>query len=231
MTAARILLLLSTFLAASLARRLPRHRPIAAALLITLAVSAARAALPEARSWARASLALLVAPACAGAWAAAAALRACPRAGTLALGAWVAIAAAIGLGARPAAWWSGVLPAVYLLGAVAQAAAIVRWALREDRAVTVTERTLLALLAGDVVATVAPLLGGGPWELARIASGAALLGACVVQGAALRLKWVGRARNAGRVSANTLRPAAANAVARTCVQSARRRARPRRPVA
>jgi hypothetical protein len=189
MTLARVLLAVAIILAALVARERHRHRPIAVALLLVLGASLARSALPEGGAVApRASLALLLVPPVAGAWAAAVALRACPWPGTAALCAWAGLAAVVGLSASPGAWWASPLPAVHLLGVAAQAAALARWLVGRGRAVTVTERTLLALLAGDVAGAVAPIVGGGPWELARVVAGAAMVAACVVQAAELRVR-------------------------------------------
>lgn len=186
MTAARLSVAAAYVLAVVVARDRPRHRPIAWALFVMLMTSCTRSALPDGGNWRRLSMALLLAPTVAGAWAATTTLRACPRPGTAALCAWAGLAAVVGFSGRPAAWWGSLLPAVHLLGVGAQAAAFARWAIREDRSATVTERTLLALLAGDVAAAVAPIVGGGSWGLARVASGAATLAACIIQGAEIR---------------------------------------------
>jgi hypothetical protein len=186
MSFGRLLLLAAFVLAWLVARRRPRHRPIAVALLLVLAASLARSALGDGGAGARrASLALLLVPPVAGGWAAATALRACPWPGVVACCVWAGLAAVVGLSPHPGTWWGSVLPATHLLGLAAQAAAVARWTLAEGRSVTVTERTLLALLAGDVAAAVAPILGGGDWELARVAACGAFLAACAVQTAVI----------------------------------------------
>lgn len=180
---ARALVALAAGLAWRVALARPRHRPVWVALSASLALD-----LLLASGWppSRPALAIHLAAPALSAWAVLACLGRRRRATAEVLGAWGTFAAWSLLAPRPGLWW-GVLPVVaHLLALARQTGALAAWAL-ESRPATVTERVLLVMLAGDLGATLVPLLLGGPWVLAQAIAGATAATLAVLQARDLRV--------------------------------------------
>jgi hypothetical protein len=176
----RALSVASIALCVLVARYRSRHRHIAWALAVALVASMLRTELRGVAGAERASMALLAVSPMAGAYAAMTGLRALRPLLALALSAaiWVAFAAmSFSLDIE---FWLQIPVVAHAAGLALAGLACIRWGWRGEP-VTVTERTLLVLLAGDVAMFLAPLLVRGPWALAQIAAGGVSLAVCAMQ--------------------------------------------------
>lgn len=176
---ARSLLGASAFVAICASARRPRHRPVAIALCVALAISLVRTEVAEVRRaigrgdgqlLGRTSLAILLVSPAASAWAARRALRLRVDSSELwiatvwAAGSYAALLVPLPVGWRSEmAWWP------FVASAMMQAWAIGSW-YGAGRGSDLTVLCLLVLLGGDAATIVSPLAWSGPWALARMSS-------------------------------------------------------------
>jgi hypothetical protein len=169
-----MILRLPTFLAAlvalAIARRMPRHRPVAAALTTAWLADSLQDLAPPSWPAPHVALAVYLALPALSAWCALRVLAGVrPRAAALLTGVAWALAAALSLDPRVA----HVLAVLVQFGAAAQ-----RWRSRARR--DLPELCALVLLAGDVVGLVSPLMVGEREDWGLVSGQAAIVGAALV---------------------------------------------------
>lgn len=174
---------LAALLGAVLARRAPRHSPVAIALALTAGVTLLRR-VPGLPPWADLGLYLVIPSA--GVWCAARVF--VEASGREALGAPVVLWAMCWLSALcwPPAWWTVAPRVAHVAGVLMQVGAAWAWWSTPIAPGGVTEACALVLLAGDVVALLGPAGAlDGPWWLAAAQAGIVGVGLIVLQLAAL----------------------------------------------